>query len=87
MKRCYASLRKYFSFISFFSGLTKVLDIGNTLPIRIPPVRISRMHISSKDPDILDYKAIESDWKAVGRDLQTAIYKFSKQVKNNHVRV
>jgi hypothetical protein len=87
MKPCYARLREYFSFISFLSGLAKVLDIGNTSSIYIPLVHISSMHISSKDPDMLDYKAIESDWKAVGKDLQTAIYEFSKQVKDNHVSV
>jgi len=87
MKPCYAKLREYFSFTSFLSGITKVLDIGNTSSIYISPVRISSVYISNEDPNMSDYKAIESDWKAVGKDLQTAIYEFSKQVKNNHIGV
>ena len=79
MKLCYARLMKYLSFTSFLSGITKVLDIGNTSSIYIPPIYISSVHLSNEDPDMLDYKAIESDWKAVGKDLQSAIHEFSQQ--------
>ncbi len=81
MKFCHGKLREYFSFTSFLSGIIKAFDLGNTSSIHIPSVHISSVHTSNKNPDVSDYKAIESDWKTVGKDLQTAISEFSIRQK------
>lgn len=85
MKSYCAKISKYFLLGSFISGIAKILDIGNTSSVYIPSVRISSAHIyiSNKEPFESDYNAIKSDWLAVGNDLQTAIYHFSKQAQDS----
>lgn len=48
---------------SFISGMASVLDIGSTLTD----------FNDSVDEDEADYKATQSDWRAVGKDLKRAM--------------
>lgn len=48
-----------FSSPRFLTGMSTVLDIGNTLT----------MYNVSDTPELADYKAMRSDWEAVGEDL------------------
>ncbi|MBI5885618.1 MAG: hypothetical protein HZB85_03430 [Deltaproteobacteria bacterium] len=52
--------------LAFMSGFTTVLDIGATLRHRPKIIRN-------------DVKTLESDWKAVGKDLRVAIGRFKDE--------
>ncbi|MCL4549777.1 MAG: hypothetical protein M1495_14540 [Bacteroidetes bacterium] len=53
---------------SFIEGMSRVLDLGNTL----------REYNESLSPKEADSQAIFADWSAIGRDIHDAILEISK---------
>jgi hypothetical protein len=53
---------------SFFSGMTAALDIGATLTV----------YNDSKSPTEADIQALRADWRAVGKDVSTAIESYEQ---------
>lgn len=58
---------------AFLSGIVTVLDIGVSLPLK--------PNIARNDMRANDMRALESDWKAVGKDLHVAIGRFENEQK------
>jgi hypothetical protein len=56
-----------FSIPSFWRGLAASIDIGNTLTI----------YNDSETAEEADYKAIYSDWSAVGGDIRYAMQRWA----------
>jgi hypothetical protein len=62
----------YFLFADpgFFSGMSRVLDLGSTL----------NEYNSTFDPGVADYYALKSDWAVVGSDIQAAINTYGQEI-------
>jgi hypothetical protein len=60
---------KLFSTPGFFRGMAATLDMGNTLMI----------YNRSKTSEEADYKAIQSDWFAVGDDISFAMETWERE--------
>ena len=55
---------------SFWEGYARVIDMGATL----------NEYNRSKTPEEADDAAIQSDWKAVGESMESALSNFSKEI-------
>ena len=55
---------------SFFGGMARLLDFGNTLNV----------YNGHKSPGKADYFAIKSDFCAVGQDIQSAVSGFGEKM-------
>ncbi len=64
-------MSKYYLFSnpSFLSGMGRVLDLGSTL----------NEYNSMPHEGIADYFAVQSDWRAVGDDIWSAISEYGKK--------
>ena len=62
----------YFLFIApdLISGMARVLDLGNTL----------NEYNTSATPELADFRALRSDWAAVGQDLRAAMAQLDNEV-------
>lgn len=49
---------------NFFTGMARTLDIGATQ---------RKPYYGSERPEEIDYKAMKSDWEAVGNDIRSAL--------------
>jgi len=47
---------------SFFEGVARILDFGNTL-----------QEYNTSTPEMADYHALKADWQAVGEDMMRAV--------------
>ena len=54
---------------SFVEGISRVLDLGNTL-------QIYNEHEAEREAD---FAAIKRDWKAVGKDIKDGIERYEQQ--------
>ena len=55
---------------SFIEGYARVIDMGTTL----------NEYNRDRTPEEADKAAIQSDWKTVGENLESAISNFSKEI-------
>jgi hypothetical protein len=60
-----------FASVSFLSGMGTALDIGATFP----------EYNLSQTPEEADFKAVQSDWIAVGQDINAAIGKVEDELR------
>lgn len=75
MKSNSRKIKEYFSCSSFILGMAKIFDFCNVISIMPRKRHFSNknkcnLHYSSE----IDYQALKSDWEAVGKDIQRAIY-------------
>ena len=56
---------------SFFEGMARIFDFGNTLNI----------YNSSPDEDTADSLALWLDWRATGFDIEAAIEEYEEQLE------
>ncbi len=71
---------------SFLNGLARTLDIPGvyfvTSPIGQKYISASRhlrsSYLLSRRPDIIDSRAIRSDFDAIGKDFEAAVYQYKK---------
>ena len=56
---------------SFLEGISRVLDLGNTL----------QDYNKSKGENDADYNAMKRDWQAVGKDIYDSINKYEQTQK------
>lgn len=54
---------------SFAEGISRILDLGNTL-------QIYNEHETEREAD---FAAIERDWKAVGKDIKDSIKRYERR--------
>ncbi len=59
---------------TYISGASSILDFGGALGPRSP--------YEDLPPDVADSQAIESDWKAVGNDMQSVINTVGFKIEN-----
>ena len=71
---------------SFLNGLARTLDISGvyfvTSPIRQKYIsasgRLSSSRLLPRRPGLIDSRSIRSDFEAIGKDFQAAVYQYEK---------
>jgi hypothetical protein len=68
-------MNNYFLFArpNFFLGMARILDFGGSL----------NEYNTASTPQLADFRAIQSDWKAVGDEIKVAIAEIKKELPSH----